>query len=205
MWGVGTGFSALVTLSVAHNALNGVIPPTWGQQSGMAALRFFNGSFNLFSGTLPQEWGSVPLKLNGLDVGNNTLTGVERSFLGRRQPRHGLLRMPRRLACRRASVHANSTACTAGQPAWCNDNLYCAQQHCLPCDAAMLRQGKLCRHTPPHLWLHEPVQPVGGRQPAPRHPAHILGECALPAGMCCCRAWMGLTPHTANWRTAACV
>ena len=76
VWGVGTGFSALVTLSVAHNALNGVIPPTWGQQAGMPALRFFNGSFNMFSGTLPQEWGSVPLKLNGLDVGNNSLTGT---------------------------------------------------------------------------------------------------------------------------------
>ena len=73
---MGSGFSALVTLSVARNALNGVIPPTWGQQAGMPALRFFNGSFNMFSGTLPQEWGSVPLKLNGLDVGNNTLTGA---------------------------------------------------------------------------------------------------------------------------------
>ena len=33
----------------------------------------------------------------------------------------------------------------------------------------------LCRHASPQLWLHEPVQPLSGWQPAPRHSAHPLG------------------------------
>ena len=85
-WGVGTGFGAMVSLSVADNLLSGSLPNTWGQQSGMPALRFFNASHNAFSGTVPGEWGNVPLKLNGLDVGNNTLTGGLRACMATNPP-----------------------------------------------------------------------------------------------------------------------
>ena len=33
----------------------------------------------------------------------------------------------------------------------------------------------LCRYSSPQLWLHEPVQPLSGWQPAPRHSTHPLG------------------------------
>ena len=77
-WGTGDGFQALATLDLAFNALGGTLPSTWGTGSpvGVPVLRFMNASHNLMTGTLPTAWGSVPLPLNGLDVGNNTFTGA---------------------------------------------------------------------------------------------------------------------------------